>query len=96
MNKYCKLEFVYFDVSHWRNVRTQAGEHCDQRQHASDQQGNPTRYRIQAKPEAEPRQHNDQHGGRECLDEMMADLTLESKVDGEAGEVACIVGWYDF
>lgn len=75
-----------FHVGYGRNVS--ASEHRDQSQHAGDQQRDAARNGVQAEPEAEPRQLDDQRGRRERLNEVMPDLALEAEKEGEARKVS--------
>lgn len=72
---------THFDVCHWRNVTLESGEHRHQCKHTRDQKSHSTRNRVQAQPEAEPREHHHQSGGCERLYQVVADLSLEAKKD---------------
>lgn len=80
--------FTHFDVSYRWNVALEAGEHCYEGEHTRDQKRYPTRDRVQAQPEAKPWEHHDQRRRCKRLDQVMTNLSLESKKHDQAWEVA--------
>lgn len=85
----CHPQVECLDVGYIRQGGTR--EHRDEGEHARHEERHAPRDSVQAEPETEPRQLDDEGGRGKGLDEVVADLPLEAEVEGEARVVSLLL-----